>query len=151
VTAYGVFRLASHADTDALLDLMRAKYAGDGVDFHADAAFGALERLLDDPSLGEVWIAEREDAAVAYMILTLGYSLEYLGRDAFIDELYVAPEARRQGLATEALERAEAICRARGVHAIHLAVTRTKMDAVQLYEGAGFVDHDRKFMTKPLR
>jgi hypothetical protein len=39
------------------------------------------------------------DELAGYVILTLGFSVEYRGREAFVDELYVEEKFRRQGLA----------------------------------------------------
>ncbi len=52
-------------------------------------ARGALEVLVGDETLGRVWVICAAGAAIGYVVLTLGYSLEYGGRDACIDELYV--------------------------------------------------------------
>ena len=41
--------------------------------------------------------------AVGYLVLTLGYSLEYGGRDAFIDEVYIRSSYRGRGIGTAAL------------------------------------------------
>jgi hypothetical protein len=34
------------------------------------------------------------DRPVGHLIITLGYSVEYGGRDGFIDDLYLVPEVR---------------------------------------------------------
>jgi GNAT superfamily N-acetyltransferase len=57
----------------------------------------ALEELLTSPDLGRIWLIVARGAAVGYVVLTLGFSLEYGGRDAFIDEFYVQPQSRGQG------------------------------------------------------
>jgi len=36
--------------------------------------------------MGRVWLIQYQGQVIGYVILTLGYSLEYGGRDAFIDE-----------------------------------------------------------------
>lgn len=143
-------RPAHPADLDALLALQRAYYveAGDALD--PARARAALAALLADPALGAVWIAEDAGEAVAYAVLTLGYSLEYGGRDAFVDELYVAPAHRRRGLARAALEALEASARAAGVRALHLEVERELAGARALYRRAGFADRDRVLMSKPV-
>ena len=68
----------------------------------------ALATLLDDDTLGGVWVLEDEQGVAGYLAVTLGYSLEYGGRDAFIDELYLAARARGRGAGRAALELAEA-------------------------------------------
>ena len=127
---------------------MRAYYAEDGYPFVEREAREAIMRLLEDPTLGRLWVATENEAVLGYLALTLGYSLEYRGRDAFIDELYIAPTYRGQGLGARAVDLAEATCRELGVRALHLEVEREKTAAQGLYRRSGFVDHNRYLMTK---
>lgn len=143
-------RPARLADLYALLALQEAYYAEAGYFFHPGRMRAAFATLLADPALGAVWIAKDAGEAVAYAVLTLGYSLEYGGRDGFLDELYVAPGHRRRGLARAALEALEAGARAAGVRALHLEVERELDGARELYRRAGFADHDRVLMSKPV-
>ena len=145
------FRPARPDDLDGLLALQRAYYAEAGYPFEPARARAALAGLLADPTLGAVWLAEREGSPMAYAVLTLGYSLEYGGRDAFLDELYVAPAQRRRGLARAALVALERGAAARGVRELHLEVERELEGARALYRRAGFVDHDRAPMSKPVQ
>ena len=129
---------------------MAAFYAEAGYAWREAEARRALTALLADPALGRVWIAERGGAAVAYAVLTLGFSLEYLGRDAFVDELYVRPEARRGGLARAAFDHMEAACRELGVGALHLEVEHGNDPAAALYRERGFADDGRRLWTRRL-
>lgn len=91
-------------------------------------------------------------ASVAgYVILTLDYSFEYRGRDAFIDELYIEPEFRRRGLGARAMEFVEQRARAMGVNALHLEVDRENEPALELYKKSQYADQQRYLMTKWLR
>jgi ribosomal protein S18 acetylase RimI-like enzyme len=130
--------------------MMEELYAEDGGRFEAAAAEKALRGLLGDGSLGALWIAEDADGACGYVILTMGYSLEFHGRDAFVDELFVLPRARGRGLGTRALAVLEAECRRRGVRALHLEVTPTNQAAVELYRRHGFALRERRLMTRKL-
>ena len=91
------FRVAGHADIDILLGFMRQYYAHDQLAFDQPAARRALEGLVGDPSLGRVWLISDEGKAIGYVALTLGYSLEYHGRDAFVDEIFVRASDRGMG------------------------------------------------------
>ena len=86
-----------------------------------------------------------------HVILTLGYSFEFRGRDAFIDELYVEPEFRRMGLGRRAMEFVEEKARAMDVNALHLEVDQGNDPAMELYRCTGYADHGRHLMTKWLR
>ena len=128
--------------------MMRDYYALDRLDFDAAAAREALRGLLGEPARGEVWLAERDGAAVGYGVLCLGWSLEFHGRDAFVDEIFVAEGARGTGVGRELLARLEERCRALGVRALHLEVDPENRRALDVYRAAGFLDHDRRLMTK---
>jgi ribosomal protein S18 acetylase RimI-like enzyme len=146
-----VFRPAGEADVPAVLRLMTGLYQEDGeVRLDPAAAQRALRQLLASPEAGAVWVAEFEGEPIGYLALTYGFSLEYHGRDAFIDELYVAPSHRGRGIGREALEVAEAACRVRGIGALHLEVERSNVRAESLYRRAGFRDQDRRLMTRRL-
>lgn len=136
------WRPAGPADEDRVADLMLAFYEESGADWDQAAARRALAHLLHNPDLGCVLLA-----ADGYLVLTFGYSLEFGGRDAFIDEFYVRPQARGRGLGRAGIEHAAAICRGAGVHAIHLEVEDTNPDAARLYDRIGFAFHSRRLMT----
>src|SRR5918997_799998 len=83
-----------------------------------------------------------------YVVITFGFSLEFRGRDAFIDELFVKDAFRGRGLGAATIRFAEGVCRGRGVRALHLEVERANTGAQSVYRRAGFKDHDRYLLTK---
>lgn len=142
------FRRAEPRDLDAFMELHRAFFAEDGYP-HDDAAMTEAARvLIETPSYGQIQVAEAEGQLVAYFVLAFGYSLEFLGRDAFLDELYVAPAWRGRGLGQQALDRLEEACRAEGIRAVHLEVERTKPRTIELYRRRGYFEHSRYLMTR---
>jgi ribosomal protein S18 acetylase RimI-like enzyme len=93
----------------------------------------------------------RERTPIGYLVLTIGYSLERGGRDAFIDELYVRPQWRGVGLGTLAVATAEVAARRLGVRAVHLEVDTSNERARRLYERIGFAVRQRyHLMTKKI-
>ena len=142
------FRIAERADSETLLEFMREYYEFDHLSFDEPIARAALTKFVGDESLGRVWLISYEGEAIGYLVLTLGYSLEYGGRDAFIDEVYIRASHRGRGIGQSALAFVEDVCRALGVRALHLEVERANTSAHGLYRKAGFVDHDRYLMTK---
>ena len=144
------FRPATAADADTLLPMIRALCEHDGTPFDEAGVRRALAQVIADDSLGRVWLAVRGNEPAGYVVLTFGFSLEFGGRDAFIDELYVRDEFRRRGLGRRAIELAERACRERGIGALHLEVERANAAAQELYRRSGFRDHDRYLLTKRL-
>ena len=142
------FRPVARADIELLLPFMREYYEFDHLSFDERVARTALENFIDDPTFGRVWWLSVDNELVGYLILTLGYSIEYGGRDAFIDEVYIRESHRGHGIGRQAIAFAEAQCRALDVYALHLEVERDNTAAHALYRQVGFVDHDRYLMTK---
>ncbi|MGF1537389.1 MAG: GNAT family N-acetyltransferase [Elainellaceae cyanobacterium] len=140
-------KLATQSDISALLDLVQTFYYQAGYPFNRARSQQALSLLVASPHLGQAWLIERDLALVGYAVLTFGFSLEYGGRDAILDELYIRPEHQRQGLGTAAIARLEKVCLEEGIQALHLEVERGSR-AVQLYKRVGFKAHERDFMTK---
>jgi GNAT superfamily N-acetyltransferase len=139
------FRRASVDDIPALLELQQRFYVGEGYPYDRASMERGMRELIADANLGRLFIADG-----AYLVITFGFSLEFGGRDAFVDELYVADEARGKGLGTLALEFAESACREAGIHALHLEVEHVNARARALYERSGYVAHERHLMTKRL-
>ena len=144
------FRPATQADIDTIVGMMAEYYAEDGYPFVDVDARESLLELIAGEELGRLWVAESEGKVLGYLAVTLGFSLEYRGRDAFIDELFIAESGRGQGLGREAMTIAEAYCREVGVKALHLEVERHREPALSLYRRVGFEEHDRYLMTKLL-
>jgi diamine N-acetyltransferase len=143
-------RAATLGDLDALLPLVRDFYAEDKHPFDAVAVRAALEGLVRDPAFGRAFLIEAGEAPAGYLVVTFGYSLEFRGRDAFLDELYVAPAHRGRGFGREALRVAEACCLEAGVRALHLEVRHDNEAAQSLYRSWGFGDRESYLMSKPL-
>src|SRR5512140_2487254 len=96
-------RIASPADLPAVVARTRALDALEHIELDDDALVAATSQLLSDASLGEVWLIEHDGAAIGHAVVTYGFDLELGGRDSFLTELWVDPEARGRGAATSAL------------------------------------------------
>jgi GNAT superfamily N-acetyltransferase len=142
------FRLATENDAEFLLAMMREYYAYDGHAFDQARARVALLGFLCEPSFGRAWLICDDVTPVGYLVLTLGYSLEYLGRDAFIDEFYLRESHRGRGWGTRALAFVEEEARGLDVRSIHLEVVRQNAGAKEVYRKSGYLDHNHYLMSK---
>jgi len=97
-----------------------------------------------------VLIAREGARAVGYAALCFGYSVEFRGRDAFVDELYVIPERRGGGLGRALLRTLEAEARATGVRQLHLEVEQENDAGRRLYVQEGFTANGRELLSKRL-
>jgi ribosomal protein S18 acetylase RimI-like enzyme len=145
-----IFRPAAPEDEQALLRMMRnlAGQESGAYFFDEPIVRELLRKFLASPDLGQSWVFLDRETPVGYIVLKFGYSFEYHGRDSFIDELYVEPAYRRQGVGRRAMEFVEERARELGVKAIHLEVDRGNDSAKELYRRAGYEDRSRFLMTK---
>lgn len=141
------FRLATPGDADLLLDFMRDYYAFDGHHYDREAARKALLGLLKNAAFGMAWLIMDGTAPVGYIVLCFGYSLEYLGRDAFIDEFFLVESHRGRGWGRLALEYVRGQARLHHVRAIHLEVVQRNTHALEFYRNMGFRDRGHHLMS----
>ena len=113
---------AVEGDLDTLLTFSQEYYTGERYPFNRTRAAAAFRELLVDNRYGVALLAQRMGTALGYGVLTFGYSIEYHGIDAFIDELYVQPGYRGQGIGTAIIDVMIEISRQRNVQALHLEV-----------------------------
>jgi ribosomal protein S18 acetylase RimI-like enzyme len=86
----------------------------------------------------QVLLAEREGTALGVLSYYFHPSLYHAADSCLIEELVVAPEARRQGVGTVLLEEAIRRARERGCVEVSLGVMRNNKDAQRFYERHGF-------------
>lgn len=141
-------RPAGPGDLATLLPMVRELQLHEHLPAPGREVEAALRALLADARLGAVLLAEDGGAPVGYAVLGYGYSLEFHGRDAFVDELYVRDGARGQGVGSLLLDAAEVACRAAGIKALHLESGHGNPRATALYGRRGFKAHERHLMTK---
>ena len=144
-------RRADIKDRELLVDMMREFYIESRTVFPARQAADAFGVILCDDRVGLVWVIERNEVAAGYAVLTAGFSMEYGGRDAFVDDLFVRRDHRKCGLGRMAMEAIVEECHARGIRAVHLEVARENVVAKKLYGRFGFEDKKRQLMTGYLK
>lgn len=143
-----LFQLVSEQELDILLPLMREFYAQQEMTFQQDVATTAVKRLIANPALGQVHLIFHGKELAGYFALTFCFSLEFHGRFALLDELYVREPFRRQKFGRSAVEFAQRICREARIKALRLEVWTGNAPAQSLYLAEGFKAEDRRLMTK---
>jgi GNAT superfamily N-acetyltransferase len=134
----------------ALLEWMRDFYAHEGIPFDPAASEPVVRELLDRPQLGRVLEIVADGRPVGYAVVALGYSLEFGGRSAFLDELYVEPARRGRGIGTLALGLLQQTSRELGARSLALEVGLDNAGAERLYRREGFASNGRQLMTRRL-
>ena len=140
-------RTAKPADLELLTDLMAEFYAESNTPFDRTQSAAALSELLGDTSLGQIWLLQDDGQEVGYVVLTVGFSMEYGGKDAFVDDLFLRKGSRGRGLGRAALEALLSGCRKRSIRAVHLEVDRSNLAARELYRKCGFRDKNRQLLA----
>ena len=142
------FTPATLTDEPVLGELMREFYAHEGLVFDAERTLGAFRTLVADPNLGRVWIFRVGGEAVGYVAVTVCFSLEFAGRYALVDELYVREAHRGRGIGARALEVVAEACPALDVSALRLEVDLWNTRAMELYRRLGFALQERYMMSR---
>lgn len=134
-------------DAEVLVALAHAFHAEEGraLDATSEAALVAMTR--GEP-LAQAWLVRIAHRPSGYLIITLGYSVEYGGRDGFIDDFYLVPDARGQGIGRQVLEFAFVQAAGLGIRTLHLEVEMDNLRATRLYRNAGFEETDRRLMRR---
>ncbi|PYY17867.1 MAG: GNAT family N-acetyltransferase [Acidobacteria bacterium] len=142
------FRFGRLSDIDGLLPLMRDFYSFERLPYDETRLKSLLTELIEDKNLGRLILFEHCQQLAGYMVLGFGFSLEFHGRDCFIDEFYVKPERRAQGIGRVAVDFAIKTCRELGIEAVHLEADHFNTRGHEFYKRLGFRDHDRHLMTR---
>lgn len=121
----------------------------DGHPFDWDRVLGALEPLLADDSLGEVWVVDNAGVIEGYAVVTWGHSLESGGREALLDEMYVKEPG--SGTGSVLLDRVIERVREHGITSFFLETEVTNAAARRFYTRHGFTVDDSIWMSLDLR
>lgn len=140
---------ATAADEAELVRLARAFHAEDGHPL-TESGVAALALAVRGHPLAKAWLIRESGRTVGYAVLCLGFGIEYGGPDAFVDDLYLIPEARGRGIGGRVLDRLEHEGRALGLSALFLVVDPDNAPAVRLYRGRGFASTLWSTMVKRL-
>jgi GNAT superfamily N-acetyltransferase len=132
-------RAAAPADIPRLLALVRRYW-----EFEAIGSFNALRiellltHLMGNAALGAIWVAESAGTLAGYLIVVLVVSLEHQGVMGEIDEFFVLPEARSQGVGAQLLAAAEAALAQRGCVRLQLQLSVANGAARTFYQRHGY-------------
>jgi GNAT superfamily N-acetyltransferase len=142
---------ATAADLDSLVLMMRQMQDADpwSEPFHEPTVRANLTELLQNPVYGVVYLVREENKLIGYLVICFDYSLEYRGKGAWIDELFVEASHRGQGIGTQLLDLAETASREHSAKFLHLEVNHGN-PAIELYRRRAFLDHHRYLMSKSL-
>lgn len=134
--------LAAPDDLTRLLPLVAAFHTEMGIERDDTVREAALAPLLAGSPHGAVWLIGPRKAPVGYIALSFGWSLEFGGLDAMVDELYIRPAVRQRGMGSEALNALAKGLKESGVRALHLEVSHDDDATRRFYRRARFHERD---------
>lgn len=141
---------------DKLLNLVEELFDYEALPQKVEQTQQAMHQLLNSPELGQAWFIEADEAGqkmlVGHIIISYSFSLEHGGRIGLIDQFYLKPEWRQQGIGTQLLPQIEHHLSKNGVKALSLEVNIGNAGARSFYEKQGFIPR-RQFcmMTKSIK
>lgn len=146
-----VLTLAGPDHLDRLAALVEAFHIEADISSTPEQRMAGIAPLLDGIPHGCAYLIGPPRAPIGYVVITFGWSVEFGGLDAIIDELYIRPGVRGRGIASEALIALPRALAGGGLRAVHLEVDKTNEKALKLYKRAGFSVRDNYlFMSKRL-
>ena len=131
-------RIATPADRDALLALLSAQLRDHGIATPEADLLRSVAVLLVRPHRGRFLVATDGDRLIGLAAVSFGFPLEHGGRGAWLEELYVEPAARGNGIGERLLEAALAMAGDGGAVAIDLEIERGHEAVERLYRRHGF-------------
>lgn len=132
-------RLANFSDKHILLSLLIAFHKHLQMPIVSQGRLhAALERLMEDPMCDFTLAVTAYDSGLAYTQIRYFYSLWSLGLEAKLEDLYVVPEAQRQGLGSQLLTFSIEQARQRQCRLIGLNTNEGNIAAKSLYIQNGF-------------
>ena len=126
-----------------LLPLVAAFHLFEEISLAADIREKSVERLLNDGTLGQVWLIKRTNRLIGYVVACFSYSVKLGGREVVIDELYIKAPERGAGVGAEVLGQLKEHMRSNNVVAIQLVVNQRNERAKTLYLQSGFSCRDK--------
>jgi ribosomal protein S18 acetylase RimI-like enzyme len=131
-------RIATPEDVGCLIPLILAfRNAGD--DFPTEESLGSdLPRLLADRDTEFFVAGSSARPCRGFLQQRYRHSLWLSAPEAYVEDLFVAEDARRRGIGRHLVEFAAERAKARGCPIISLDTTERNEQALRLYQGLGF-------------
>jgi aminoglycoside 6'-N-acetyltransferase I len=145
-------RTAMSDDVPSLLSLAVDFYQEDGFTT-SEADLRANLTTLVSSSSARVAVSEEDGRLVAFAITTTTFGLES-GLIAELEDLYVAPAARRRGQAQRLIEDSLSWSAAKGCGLLEIVIAPNGQDVSHLfdfYRKRGFRDEGRRLLSLPLK
>lgn len=133
-----LLRAARPGDLEAIVGLIRELADFERLTHLVEVTPDSLRpHLFGDKPVAEAWVAEHGGTVVAFALFFTNFST-FLGRPGlYLEDLYVQPSHRGQGIGTAFLRRLAALAVERGCGRFEWSVLDWNVNAIGLYEKMG--------------
>lgn len=145
-------KIATLSQLNDLELLVQAYHLFDSIQSTKDSRLESLKPLLSQQNeVGFVAVATSNSELLGYIALCFGYSIEFSGRDAFIDEFFIKEPYRGDGLGSQLISFSKEQALNYSIKVMHLEVSSSNLSASRFYSKHLFLKRDRFYlMSCPL-
>lgn len=141
---------ASPTDQESIWELLQKQFVEHKIEYSADILSAAIGEMLKKEDLGLFLVARYNGKLIGIAAISFAWTLEHGGKSAWLDELYVLPEYRGNGIGSALLESMIDALKKEGCSAIDLEVEEDHRRAEHLYKRKGFERLKRSRWVKRL-
>lgn len=134
-------RVATPDDIGSLAGLMGQFYEEAGFSVTREEAESAFSALIADPEKGRVILVLQDGVPAGHAVVTWRYAMEYAGMIAYIDDLFVHPEYRRNKIGAGLIRFISAMGNDLNHRALLVEVGQDNHPALALYRAAGLTPY----------
>ncbi len=127
-----------------MIELLAEQLAEHAIATAAAEIAAAVDGIFADPRRGFVLLAREGEVSVGVAYVSFVWTLEHGGKSCWLEELYVRPARRNEGLGAAMLDAVLARAAAEGAVAIDLEVAVEHMRAANLYRRRSFAPLGRE-------
>lgn len=110
----------------------------------------AVRGVMEDPTRGFFMVLQVDARTVGAAYVSFIWALEHGGHSAWLEEIFIDPAYRENGLGTRFLQAVMAECAARGCAALDLEIDAAHERVRSLYHRHGFEELPRRRLVRRL-
>ena len=138
-------RFLEAGDVGEVIELFQRQLLEHQIESNEADLRNVIATILDQPRHGFILVATVTGAGMVGVALASAFlGVEHGGESGWLEELFVRPEWRQQGVGNRLLTEVLRVARSRGWRALDLEVETDHERAIPLYERHGFRPHSRK-------
>ena len=131
------------SDLNAVVKLLFIQFDDHHIPYGCSEIETTVKAMIQDDRLGFILLADECGESVGLAVVSFAWTVEYAGKTAWLDELYVLPGKRDRGVGKALINQVISHAREAGCKAVDLEVDQGHARAESLYQRAGFTQLPR--------